>query len=677
MKKRMLLIVLAVLMVFVTAACQENVNHPTNAPTDPPEPTYPVLDKVSAVEPAKNTDGAYVLTQPGHVAYMAEHPAETYVLGADIDMGGAGWTPIADFSGKLSGKIHNDYNYTISNLTIQVAEDATNVGFFATVTGDVEDVIFKNVSIVSLYPFSGHAGIAVGQTDKELSDVDVKNGSITLTVKDAKVGGVCGTAGKADNCDSNGVMNITLDGGKSYVGGILGYTAKAVSSLDSRMEINISGTAAGAAGGTIGYAGGKTKTQNFGGKLTVTADNTFAAGVLIGELNASLENSQNCAEGNTVTGAVQHADAYYGIAGTNGKVTNCVTRDPKTLESLIPAAEYALRKQVVDYMYELCTYRWIPTQDMEYNDCDCGGKGHPQSFKAGTIYFGPVYSHLALSLEASKSVLNPDGTLKDTVPATGFHTMFGNDCADSIYWALSQISAEVNYVLTKDAASNMGSNGLYPVGGYTLASTTADICAANGKDVIYEAYAQTKLGDTLLGTGHIRLAAENAYVFRDADGKIDPARSYLLLHEQGMPTKDLNKNHSSCQVFGKYTFQQLFANNYVPQTIKAYTQGEDKIEVSTTNTATDKSGVCAGTVSSNYRLNNVTVKITDSTGAVVFEKTQFPLNNNTSNTDSYALSNFQADLNQVSLTAGAEYTYEVFVFVSGESVSVQSFKFTA
>lgn len=674
--KKALWILLAAIMVFSLAACvggNSDASGTTGTPTEPTEPTKPL----AAVEPQKK-DGVYQLSEPGHLLFLAENPDKDYVLCGDIDMGGYAWTPVDTFSGSLTGKISDLYNYTISDLTIEAAGADANVGFFRVVTGTIKQVNFENVTITADGTFSGNLGVVAGQNDSKLEGVDVKNSTVTVTAKDANIGMVTGNNVKGlSDSFSTGTLKVTLAGGTTYVGGATGACGNILLDVESRVVLDVSGSGtAGAAGGIAGCLSSAARNINYGGQLKVNADATFAAGTLAGNLTkGGIATGFNCATQVQVTGAAQQ-DAYVGKAAANAAMSDCWTRDLS--KSDIPAAELALRQQVVDYMYRTCTYRWIPAKDMYYIDtCNTSSK-HEQSWKAGQVYFGPPYAHLALSLEAMEALMEADGTLKSSVPAEGFNTLFGNDCADAMFWAYSQISSKVTYTLTRNAICT---NGMLPVGGYDVTNTiaTADICAANGAEKMYEAYACTRPGDALLfAPGHIRMAAESAYVFRNADGKIDPEKSYILTHEQGAAMgATMEKRHSTCLTNTKYTFAQLFKGNYIPLTIAAFTEGPDAVTVSTTNTATDKTGLAAGIVSSNYRLNWVTVKLTDAAGAAVYSKTVFVTNDNEQDTTQFALSAFRAEINAVKLTTGAQYTYTVEVGVRSEATQVQSFTFTA
>lgn len=637
------------------------------------------IDPFQVSEPEK-LEEVYQITRPGHLLYMAENPGHKYALAADIDLQGREWAPIADFTGSLTGLIHGDYNYTISNFTIPIQENDSNVGFFRVVSGTVEDVNFTQVKIVGQHLFTGNFGVVAGHCKTELTDVDVTNTQVHISAKDANVGLLCGKLedDASGSTIKDSFLYLKLEGGKTYAGGAVGYAAGKISSCDIRTALHITGSGtSGAAGGILGYADRALKNLNFGGFMEVNTDAAFAAGAIAGHLEASMTSCYNCARSTTISGAAT-ADAFYGIAGAAAVKTDCYTRDLSNIEQALPSGELYLRKEVVDHMYEICSIRWSPTVTMTYSDT-CGGKpnNHDQTYEAGQIYFGLPYTHYAGSLEKFQHYLNSDGTVKDSVPAAGWANMLGNDCADAVYWAWSLVSAEISFVLTKDAICR---GGTYPVGSYypNSVTSTAEICTYNGKDVMYESYAQIKMGDALLlGPGHIRMAAESSYVFRNADGSIDPIRSYVLCHEQGAGTGAKQvQMHSTCQTYGKYTFQQLFASNYIPITIKAFEAGTaDKVELSTTNKDLNYDGVGKGIIQSNYRINALTIRILDTRGNPVLDSSVFPSSG--SHTLQASLSTFRKELYALDLRSGRTYIYEVLATVAGQEQLVQTFRFKA
>lgn len=671
MKKRILFILLAVLMLFALAACNNTAQN--QDPTEP-QPTLPVFE---VVEPTQK-DGVYQLSEPGHLLYMAANPDKNYALSDDIDMCGTTWKPIDDFTGSLTGQIYNFFNYTISNVVIEVAEGDTNAGFFRTISGTVKDINFHNVTITGTATFTGNMGLVAGQSKTALTDVEVKNGTINVAaVKDANVGLICGKLEKdANDFTATGAINVKLAGGKTYIGGGIGYADGNVFTADIRTNLTLEGTGtAGSAGGITGYMKKIARDVNYGGHIKVTADATYAVGAMIGELaGGGITNSYNCARSVQIAGGAVKANEHCGIQNAGTVVNDCVIRDVANIEEkTLSDAEYALRKKVVDYAYQATTYRWYASKDMTYSD-SCGTK-HNQTYKAGQVYFGMPYVHPCRSFDEFLYHLDENRTVIDSVPGTteGLE-MFGNDCSDLVYWSWAQVEADLSFTLCKNAICT---NGVLAVGNYKVSATdtTTDICNKNGSQVIYEALAQAKMGDAVLGPGHIRLVAENAYVFRNADGTIDPLKSYVVTHEQGFG--GLSANHSFCRADYKYTFAKLFSTGYIPVTMEAYGKGvADELVATTTNTDTTIKGVGYGVIHCNYRPDRITLRVLDSKGNAVLDLVDFASELN-QDKRYFALSEFRDEIKEMKLEAGKEYTYEVFVTAGDQEVCVQSFKFTA
>lgn len=675
MKKRILFALLAVLMLFALAACE---NTTQNQDPTVPEPTLPVFE---VVEPTQK-DGVYQLSEPGHLLYMAENPSKKYALSDDIDMCGTTWKPIDDFTGSLTGQIYSFFNYTISNVVIEVAEGDANVGFFRTISGTVEEINFHNVTVTGTSAFTGNLGIVAGQSKTALTDVEVKDSTINVaSVKDANIGLICGKLNKdANDFTATGAINVKLVGGTSYIGGGIGYAEGNVFTADIRTDLTLEGTGtAGAAGGITGYMAKIARDVNYGGHIKVTAEATYAVGAMVGELaGGGITNSYNCARSVEVTGGAVKANEHCGIQDASAIVGGCLIRDVSNIEEkTLSEAEYAMRKEVVDYAYQMATFRWYPSKDMFYSD-DCGSQ-HNQTFKAGQPYFGMPYVHPCRSFDEFLFYLDENRTVLDSVPATkeGIE-MFGNDCSDFVYWAWAQVEADIAFTLCKNCTVN---NGVLPVGGYTMYMTGATldssiICDRNGAQAIYEAYAQAKMGDAVVhAPGHIRLVAENAYIFRNEDGTIDPNKSYLITHEQGFGGNV--KNHSFCKTNHKYTFADLFRDDYIPVTMAQYAQGtRDELVATTTNEDLTIKGVGSGVIHCNYRPDKITMRVLDSNGNAVLELVDFASGLNIDNRY-FALSEFREEVKAMKLESGKEYTYEVFVTAGAQEVCVQTYKFTA
>ncbi len=673
MKKWIIMAVLAAMLLALSACTNPQAENPTDPIEDPTEGV--TLPSYEAEEPPIK-GGVYQITEPAHLTYMAQHPDQRYALADDIDMFGYTWTPIDDFSGALTGLIAGDFSYTISNLVIEAKEGDTNVGFFRTVSGNVHDLNFHNISVTCPGTFTGNLGLVAGTSKTAMADVEVKDGTMTATVKDANVGLLCGKMEKdlTAGC-ATGTMDIKLSGGTSYVGGGVGYTTASLSNSEIRTNVTVEGNGtAGAVGGMGGYIKGAVRSGWYIGHLKVTGDATLAAGTMAGELGTGISNSYDCARSFTRTGAVT-ADTYCGKKAAGCTVTGCLRRDNFNIEDNMSTAERQMRQKVVDYAYQMATYRWIPSKTIQYTDT-CSS-GHPQTYQAGTIYFGQPYTHWSSSLSKFQSYIDENHMVSEDLGTDMVALQqLGNDCADFVFWAWNQVEADIKFTLTGEAIC---ANGVQPVGNFEVNSivSTKEICTYNGKQALYEAYAQARMGDALLvnsgSANHFRLVAENAYVFRNPDGSIDPAKSYIVTHEQGAA---IGGGRTTCKVNGKYTFSALYGSNYIPVTVEAYAKGEaDVLTAEISNKKLDKSGIGTGIISSNYQIDSVTMRILDSRGKVVVEAEEHGCSSNI--VRQFAMSKFRNVVKALQLEAGKEYTYEVFVENGDQKLCVQTYKFTA
>ena len=84
MKKWMIMVVLAAMLLALTACAQPQMQNSTD-PTDPiEEPTEaPTLPDYEPEEPTIK-DGFYQITEPAHLTYLAQHPDKDYALAEDI-----------------------------------------------------------------------------------------------------------------------------------------------------------------------------------------------------------------------------------------------------------------------------------------------------------------------------------------------------------------------------------------------------------------------------------------------------------------------------------------------------------------------------------------------------------------------------------------------------------------
>lgn len=644
-----------------------------NNPTEPTEPTEPPLQ---LVEPTLK-DGVYQITEAGHMLFLQQNPNKNYALCNDIDMGGYVWTPVDEFSGVLDGLINTQYYYTVSNIVIPVAAGDTNVGLFRVLSGSVKNIIFSDITVSCTEAFTGNIGIVAGTSNKALVEVSVLNCSMAVSVKDANVGMVVGKQeGKLEQVITSGSLQVTMAGGTNHIGGAVGLCEGNATNITAKNEVTVTGTdATGAVGGALGNQKGTAKSITYSGHFKVTAGTGVSAASLVGKLESGeLSNSYNCARTSQLTG-VTSENAYCGSKNASASVSGCHTRDNANIEDTLSDAERALRQKAVDHMYALCTVRWSPVKDVVINSSS-GNK----TFKAGQVYHGLPYDNNQASLEKFMSHLRADGTI-DTSVYEDWGRLLGSDCADTVYWAWAQVASDIEFTLTDNI---IGSAGILPVGnytGFTKGNSTNAINNSNGAQAMCEAFAKVQMGDALLygPNGHIRMAAEAAYVFRKADGKIDASKSYIVCHEQG--SGSFGVLNSTCAVNRKFTFSQLFGS-YIPITISAYTQESSRqhsVSVSS-SISFNSAGAGKGTISCQGRFKYVRVDVMDGNN-VVFSQTVYPYYTN--NTSGYPFQEGKPfdmvwfQLNKANMTAGKTYTCKITANVGDTELPVTTVDYTA
>lgn len=175
---------------------------------------------------------------------------------------------------------------------------------------------------------------------------------------------------------------------------------------------------------------------------------------------------------------------------------------------------------------------------------------------------------------------------------------FGNTCASSCVWSWLRVSNSIDSFWTY---SCIPKHGFVKVGDYdldeneTYGKSTKELCAKNGKERMFAAYAKIKRADGIVKTGHAAMSVSNAVVVYDENGEIDGEKSYILIAEQTAgyltaspddggverysPLNDkgdtyrIQGNFSGDVVNGevkemKWTFDYLLRVGYMPFTLK-------------------------------------------------------------------------------------------------------------
>lgn len=157
---------------------------------------------------------------------MAENPASSYILMADLDMAGIQWTPVDLIGGSFDGNGHSILNLTVTapGNTMDISYDGNRKTYdtcFAGFFGILRDASVSNLNLVNVRAnvvadqpcFLG--SIAGAMYDSQITDCTV-SGVLELQAFDRMfgVGGIAGYgSGKMERCTAD-VTLICIDTGK-------------------------------------------------------------------------------------------------------------------------------------------------------------------------------------------------------------------------------------------------------------------------------------------------------------------------------------------------------------------------------------------------------------------------------------------------------------------------------
>ncbi len=282
------------------------------------------------------------------------------------------------------------------------------------------------------------------------------------------------------------------------------------------------------------------------------------------------------------------------------------------------------------------TIPWISANNINY----LLDSGLYLKFKKGTVYGGCPYTNVGSNLYTFMDFVDEETGLLDETAASHVGDLLGNNCCTALFWAWARVSSSITFTHTQGLVPR---TGVIPLGDYRIdrdlhnfaETTTEEICQENGEQKMYECYAQLLLADGMVVNNqrggsndrhHVMMVSQLPHVVRDASGAIDPAESYIIFVEQDEIIRPYTlENGLSLQCEGhidsKYSFQNLFKTGYIPFTIPELVDPSSVQKASVSFSYENGESVAvkdflAATVSSNYALSRLIVKVTDSAGTV-------------------------------------------------------------
>ncbi len=291
------------------------------------------------------------------------------------------------------------------------------------------------------------------------------------------------------------------------------------------------------------------------------------------------------------------------------------------------------RQLCIDFFRFTKQFAWTPSQNYKYIIESSG--------RSVVLQKGKVYGSLPYVTIGSGNVYRildyydeKTGVI-DVEKAGADPILFGNQCSIGAFWGWSRVCNKANYTWTQHMTV---ANGFVRVGPYTYDDSitdyakgvnTADICAQNGADTMYASYAQLKPADGLVqykSAGHV-IMCSGVEVVKNADGTIDPEKSYILYIDQTSGwTEDKQTNGDSYSRQGnvdrKMTFSRLFSATYLPFALPELL-GLDPVEPSqVTFSFTEGNTITidqlkSASVQSNYAISDTYIIILDKDGKQV------------------------------------------------------------
>ena len=303
------------------------------------------------------------------------------------------------------------------------------------------------------------------------------------------------------------------------------------------------------------------------------------------------------------------------------------------------------RELCVSFFRYAKTALWICDNDMEFIK---NSSGSQDEMVEGAIYGGLPYVGLGSGniyrlmdyMDPDTGVVNIKNAVNENEKYDGWKT-FGNQCSIGAYWGFGRAINSANYKWTQNC---LVINKMPRVGPYTYdddlkvlsgkkgAVNTVSILADNGRQTMFQSYAQTQPGDGLVyytTAGHVVMVSSVPEVVYKADGTIDGEKSFLHYIDQGQTWYEDGMSEAGTQfsykggVDTKHSFENLFKGNYMPFTFLEFL-GEDPFESSVTTFSHTGDTITttqlfSSEVTSNYGISDVYAIVYDEDGNEIYK----------------------------------------------------------
>lgn len=500
------------------------------------------------------------VTQIGDAAGLQAMQANgRYRLSDDIDLQGAAWMPVDNFSGILDGGGH-----TISNFTLAAAQSG-NQGFFGTIAvgGAVENLHLRNV-VLTVSESAGNAGMLAGANNGTIRNCTV-SGTITAGSSTASIGIAAG--------QNSGIVeagSFAVSAGENDH-----YGAEVTAEIrHDRRSLRLVGSGNNAEGTAL-WRDCSVSTADL--PDTLQQRRRTAVGHMYAMASVKWSPAQDmmeyrCYYNRYSTPSFAPTQTYTGIPYSHGSCSlerftyallqdgatvNGTTTVPQTGTFLDPMSVY-LASDLVEELQDRHDYE------------DDG------------TYYWKNEERLAMIRSALGQVIHE--TINWGDPGTGgitgqtmagYGRWIGNDCSSSVMYAWWRAAnadtanggaAVMQASLMRPTRTGGTVYGILPLGGFYY----DEAAETPGADCFAQAYALAGQADAVANYDHVRMLACDPVVIRSADGAIQIDSSYMVTIEHGGVSDGNTAGGCGWGIFCRYTFRNLIEKGYYPATIGAW-----------------------------------------------------------------------------------------------------------
>ncbi len=265
LKIRILSIILALLACLTLASCNGKKDDDDDTPGDDFTGDISKDDEDDdkqddpATEDEGDPDKVTTITTASQLREMKRKG--TYILGADIDLGGEAWTPVGTYGAPFEGTF-DGAGYKITGLKINTAKAD------------------RGESLSYQYLYYGLFGVAKGATIKnvtfENASVSANTTEVFTTVYAGVIAGIS-IDSKISDCTVSGSVNAVSSNSIAVAGGLIGVADNSVlTSCSSKASVKTENSPVRAvSGGLLGYSRLGTKLDKCFSKASVTASSTI------------------------------------------------------------------------------------------------------------------------------------------------------------------------------------------------------------------------------------------------------------------------------------------------------------------------------------------------------------------------------------------------------------------